>query len=79
MEALSTSAQSINFKIIKDYNLLTKILYKRLQRGFLAKYIGIQEAEELLKEVYASLCGLEGVVSMSRKIQRKRYYWPDMK
>ena len=54
-------------------------MYKRLQGGFLAKYIGIQEVEELLKDVQAISCGLEGVVSLSKRIQRKGYYWPDMK
>ena len=76
IKVLLASAQSLNFKILKDYFLLTGVLYKRLQGGFLAKCIGIQEAEKLLKDVHASSCGLEGVVNLSRRIQRIRYYWP---
>ncbi|BFG25056.1 hypothetical protein CerSpe_113300 [Prunus speciosa] len=64
---------------LKDYTIIFGELYRRLPGGILTRCIGITEAQRRLQEVHDATCSLEPVISLYRRLQRKGYYWPEMK
>ncbi|BFG24893.1 hypothetical protein CerSpe_111670 [Prunus speciosa] len=68
-----------NIKSLKEYTVIFRALYKRLPGGVLARCIGEEEARGRLQEIHDASCGLDQVVSLYRRLQRKGYYWLDMK
>ena len=50
-----------------------------MQSGFLAKCVGDKEVKDLLEKVHDASCGDASEISLSRRIQRRGYYWPKMK
>ncbi|XP_021819580.1 uncharacterized protein LOC110761419 [Prunus avium] len=68
-----------DIKELKDYTIIFGELYRRLPGGILTRCIGITEARRRLQEVHDATCSLEPVVSLYRRLQRKGYYWPEMK
>ncbi|BFG30001.1 hypothetical protein CerSpe_162750 [Prunus speciosa] len=68
-----------DIKELKDYTIIFGELYRRLPGGILTRCIGITEAQRRLQEVHDATCSLEPVISLYRRLQRKGYYWPEMK
>ncbi|XP_021825313.1 uncharacterized protein LOC110766319 [Prunus avium] len=68
-----------NIKDLKDYVVIFSELYRRLPGGILTRYIGLTEAQRRLREVHEATCNLEPIISKYRRLQRKGYYWPEMK
>ncbi|XP_024156336.1 uncharacterized protein LOC112164363 [Rosa chinensis] len=66
-------------RTLGDYSLIFGELYKRLPGGVLARCVDEKEAQRRLQEVHEATCGVEQVVSLYRRLQRRGYYWPDMK
>ncbi|KAI5336031.1 hypothetical protein L3X38_026165 [Prunus dulcis] len=64
---------------LKDYVIIFGKLYRRLPEGVLTRCIGVTEARMTLQEVHDTTCSLEPVISLYRCLQRKGYYWPEMK
>ncbi|XP_008231232.1 PREDICTED: uncharacterized protein LOC103330426 [Prunus mume] len=52
---------------------------KCLPGGILTRCIGTIEAHEKLQEVREVTCNLEPIISLYRRLQRKGYYWPEMR
>ncbi|KAK9932280.1 hypothetical protein M0R45_019525 [Rubus argutus] len=77
--SLASQGKEINLKTLKDYVILHEELYIRLSGGILARCICEKEARQRLHEVHEATCGLEQVISLYRRLQRKGYYWPKMK
>ena len=65
--------------MLKDYSMMFGDLYRRLPGGILARCIDEGEAQRRLKEIHEAICGVEHVVSLYRRLERKGYYWPSMK
>ncbi|KAK9911758.1 hypothetical protein M0R45_035649 [Rubus argutus] len=68
-----------DIKTSNEYTLLFGELYKRLPGGILSRCIRESEAQKRLQEMHELTCGLDQVVSLYRHLQRKGYYWPEMK
>ncbi|XP_004289598.1 PREDICTED: uncharacterized protein LOC101312495 [Fragaria vesca subsp. vesca] len=66
-------------KMLKDYSMMFEELYRRLSGGILARCIDEGEAQRRLKEIHGTICGVEHVVSLYRRLERKGYYWSSMK
>ncbi|XP_021825361.1 uncharacterized protein LOC110766353 [Prunus avium] len=72
-------SEGSNIKDLKDYVVIFRELYRRLPGGILTRYIGLTEARRRLQEVHEATCNLEPIISLYRRLQRKGYYWPEMK
>ncbi|CAL8164018.1 unnamed protein product [Prunus armeniaca] len=68
-----------SIKDLKDYVIICEELYRRLPGGVLTRCVGVAEARRRLQEVRDATCSLEPVISLDRRLQRKGYYWPEMK
>ncbi|KAI5337975.1 hypothetical protein L3X38_017246 [Prunus dulcis] len=68
-----------SIKDLKDYVLIFGELYRRLPGGVLTRCVGMVEARRRLQEVHDVTCSLEPVTSLYRRLQRKGYYWPEMR
>ncbi|CAL2239733.1 unnamed protein product [Prunus armeniaca] len=68
-----------SIKDLKDYVIIFGELYRRLPGGVLTRCVGVAEARRRLQEVHDATCSLEPVISLYRRLQRKGYYWPEMK
>ncbi|KAI5323613.1 hypothetical protein L3X38_032685 [Prunus dulcis] len=68
-----------NIKDLKDYAIIFAEIYRRLPGGILTRCIGMTEARRILQEVHDATCSLEPVISLYRRLQRKGYYWPELK
>ncbi|CAL8119359.1 unnamed protein product [Prunus armeniaca] len=68
-----------NIKDLKDYVIIFGELYRRLPGGVLTWCVGVEEARRRLQEVHDATCSLEPVISLYRRLQRKCYYWLEMK
>ncbi|CAL2247455.1 unnamed protein product [Prunus armeniaca] len=68
-----------SIKDLKDYVIIFEELYRRLPGGVLTRCVGVEEARRRLQEVHDATCSLEPVISLYRRLQRKGYYWPEMK
>ncbi|CAL8151429.1 unnamed protein product [Prunus armeniaca] len=68
-----------SIKDLRDYVTIFGELYRRLPGGVLTRCVGMAEARRRLQEVHDATCGLEPVISLYRRLQRKGYYWPEMK
>ncbi|CAL9005243.1 unnamed protein product [Prunus brigantina] len=68
-----------DIKELKDYAIIFGELYKRLPGGILTRCIGTIEAQVKLQEVHEVTCNLEPIISLYRRLQRKGYYWPEMR
>jgi hypothetical protein len=75
---LMSLVAAADFKEIKDYTLISGELYCRLPGGVLARCISIQEVKMKLIEVHEKTCEGGRGISLYRKLQRLRYYWPNM-
>ncbi|CAL9012951.1 unnamed protein product, partial [Prunus brigantina] len=64
---------------LKDYVIIFGELYRRLPGGVLTRCVGVAEARRRLQEVHDATCSLEPIISLYRRLQRKGYYWPEMK
>ncbi|BFG30469.1 hypothetical protein CerSpe_167430 [Prunus speciosa] len=73
------TSKGSDIKELKDYTIIFGELYRRLPGGILTRCIGITEAQRRLQEVHDATCSLEPVISLYRSLQRKGYYWPEMK
>lgn len=60
-----------NIKTSTEYTLLFGELYKRLPGGILSRCVGQSEAQRRLQEMHELTCGLDQVISMYRRLQRK--------
>jgi ribonuclease HI len=67
-----------DLKVLKDFVLISRDLYRRLPGGILARCVSLQEGTKKLQEVHEKSCELEGGVSVYRRLQRLGYFWPDM-
>ncbi|CAL9019486.1 unnamed protein product [Prunus brigantina] len=68
-----------DIKELKDYAIIFGELYRRLPGGILTRCIGTIEAQVKLQEVHEVTCNLEPIISLYRRLQRKGYYWPEMR
>ncbi|CAL8992530.1 unnamed protein product [Prunus brigantina] len=68
-----------SIKDLKDYVIIFGELYRRLPGGVLTRCVGTAEARRRLQEVHDATCSLEPIISLYRRLQRKGYYWPEMK
>ncbi|CAL9017729.1 unnamed protein product [Prunus brigantina] len=68
-----------SIKDLKDYVIIFGELYRRLPGGVLTRCVGVAEARKRLQEVHNATCSLEPIISLYRRLQRKGYYWPEMK
>ncbi|CAL8992411.1 unnamed protein product [Prunus brigantina] len=68
-----------SIKDLKDYVIIFGELYRRLPGGVLTRCVGVAEARRRLQEVHDATCSLEPIISLYRRLQRKGYYWPEMK
>lgn len=53
-------------------------LYHRVSQGWLAWFIGPEEAGKVLNQIHDDNCA-DNKIALYRRIQRQGYYWPDMK
>ena len=67
-----------NIKELKDYTLIEGELYRRLPRRILSRCINEKEGKLKLEELHAQACGIAEKISLYRRMQRMRYYWPNM-
>ena len=67
-----------DLKVLKDFVLISRDLYRRLPGGILARCVSLQEGTKKLQEVHEKSCELEGGVSLCRRLQCLGYFWPDM-
>ena len=65
-------------KVQKDYALVRGELYCKMLGGVLYRYMGQEEAQRKLKEVYDKTCGSCREVSLYCRLQRAGFYWPSM-
>ena len=77
-DKLMSPAIVANLREIKDYTLISGDLYRRLPGGVLARCISMEEAKKKLLEVHEKTCGDGGAISLYRRLQRLRYFWPSM-
>ncbi|CAL8992919.1 unnamed protein product [Prunus brigantina] len=68
-----------SIKDLKDYVIIFGELYRGLPGGVLTRCVGVAEARRRLQEVHDATCTLEPIISLYRRLQRKGYYWPEMK
>ncbi|XP_021827276.1 uncharacterized protein LOC110767920 [Prunus avium] len=78
-EELVSLRKEGSIKKLKEYVVILGELYRRLPSGILARCIGKTEAQKRLLEVHDISCGLDPIISLYRRLQRKGYYWPEMK
>ena len=77
-EALMKEEGAAELKVLKDYALVRGELYRRMPGGVLSRYVGQEEAQRKLKEVYDKTCRSCWEVSLYRTLQRASFYWPSM-
>ena len=55
------------------------VLYKKMLNGTQLKYLKKDEAEEVMREIHAGVCGSHMIgIILTKKIIRKGYYWMSM-
>ena len=66
-------------KLASQYVILKEELYKRQANGIQLKCLRKEEAQKVMEEVHAGVCGphMNGL-NLSRKIVRQRFYWSTM-
>ncbi|XP_026378672.1 uncharacterized protein LOC113273120 [Papaver somniferum] len=74
----SLSEGKVSLKDLKNYFLLHGALYYRNPDGSLSRCLGDEEVNEQLKRIHEEICGQKLVVTLYRRLQRLRYYWPSM-
>lgn len=79
MQGIEKGLSGNDIKVSREYVMLFGTLYKRLPSGILSRCIGKRESQERLQEMHESTCGLDQAISLYRRLQRKGYYWPNMK
>ena len=67
-----------NIKELKDYTLIEGELYRRLPGGILSRCINEKEEKLKLEELHTQACGIAEKISLYRRMQCMRYYWPNM-
>ena len=67
-----------NIKELKDYTLIEGDLYRRLLGGILSRCINEKEEKLKLEELHTQACGIAEKISLYRRMQCMRYYWPNM-
>ena len=55
-------------------------LYKRMLNGTQLRYLKKDEADKVMREIHAGVCGshMNGII-LSKKIVRQGYYWMSIK
>ena len=77
-EALMKEEDTAVLKVLKDYALLRRELYRRMLGGVLSRCVGQKEVQRKLKEVHDKTCRSCEEVSLYRRFQRAGFYWPNM-
>ncbi|KAL6189138.1 hypothetical protein ACLB2K_040528 [Fragaria x ananassa] len=60
-------------KMLQDYSMMFGELYRCLPGGNLARCIDEGEAQRRLKEIHEAICGVEHVVNLYRRLERKGF------
>ena len=77
-EVLLSPSSKEQLKYFKDYTLVAREFYRKFPRGVLARCLSLTESCKRLREVHEKSFGSNGIVSLYKRLQWSRYYWPDM-
>lgn len=78
IQKLAQPLYSVITRALKNFVLKNGELYYRGNRGVLARAISKTEAKTKLERVQDLCCG-DNDISLYRRLQRRGYYWPNMK
>ena len=67
-----------SIKELKEYALIEGELYRRLLGGILSRCINEKEGKLRLEKLHTQVCGIAKKISLYRRMQHMRYYWPNM-
>ena len=67
-----------SIKELKEYALIEGELYRRLLGGILSRCINEKEGKLRLEKLHTQVCGIAEKISLYRRMQHMRYYWPNM-
>ena len=65
-------------KELKEYALIEGELYKRLLGRILSRCINEKEGKLRLEKLHTQVCGIAEKISLYRRMQCMRYYWPNV-
>ena len=65
-------------KELKEYALIEGELYRRLLGRILSRCINEKEGKLRLEKLHTQVCGIIEKISLYRRMQCMRYYWPNM-
>ena len=68
-EALISLDEKDHLKVLKDYALVARELYRKLPGGVLARCLSLGESIKQLKEVYEKSCDASSSVNLYRCLQ----------
>ncbi|XP_026459607.1 uncharacterized protein LOC113360301 [Papaver somniferum] len=74
----SISEGKVILKELRNFFLLPGALYYRNPDAYLSRCLGDEEAKEKLESLHKEICGQTLVITLYRRLQRLRYYWPSM-
>ena len=77
-EKMKKAGYGGSIKELKDYTLIEGELYKRLPKGILSRCTNEKEGKLRLEELHSQACGVAEKISLYKRIQCMRYYWPNM-
>ena len=66
-------------KELKEYTIIEGELYRKLLGGILSRCINEKEGKLRLEKLHTQVCGIAEKISLYRRMQCMRYYWPNMK
>lgn len=78
IEKFSQPSSSAAARELKDFVLRNGELYYRGSGGVLARVISKEQGKAEMDHVHNLCCG-DNDISLYRRLQRKGYYWPNMK
>ena len=77
-EVLLSPSIKEQLKCFKDYTLVGGELYRKFPGGVLARCLSLRESCKRLREVHEKSYSFSGTISLYKRLQQSRYYWPDM-
>lgn len=75
---LAEEGGTMSLADLSQFVVLHGELFHRAPQGWLALCVRLEEAKERLDQVNEASCG-DSEVALYRRVQRRGYYWPDMK
>ena len=65
--------------VVRNYASHDGVLYKRMLNGTQLRCLKKDEADEVMREIHAGVCGshMNGII-LAKKIVRQGYYWMSM-